>query len=80
MSPKACIGLAAKSQSHIFSRSLEESNIHMIQKIGTMTILLNIISLHCFCSMSADPAIRELGGTCVTTYSGNQTLAISHLE
>src|ERR671921_1856685 len=32
----------------------------MIQKIGTMTVLLNIISLHCFCSMSANPAIREL--------------------
>jgi hypothetical protein len=32
----------------------------MIQKIGTMAILLNIISLHCFCSVSADPAVREL--------------------
>jgi hypothetical protein len=25
-----------------------------------MAILLNIISLHCFCSVSADPAVREL--------------------
>ena len=29
-------------------------------KKGTIAILLNIISLHCFCSVSADPAVREL--------------------
>ena len=52
--------LAAKSQSHIFSRSLGEDTTYMIQKIGTMAILLNIISLHCFCSVSADPVVREL--------------------
>ena len=34
--------------------------IHLIQKIGARTILLNIIFLHCFCSVSADPAVREL--------------------
>jgi hypothetical protein len=32
----------------------------MIQKIGTTTTLLNIITLRGFCSMSADPAIREI--------------------
>jgi hypothetical protein len=32
----------------------------MIQKIGTTTTLLNIITLRGFCSMSADPAIMEL--------------------
>lgn len=32
----------------------------MIQKIATMAILLNILSLHCFCSVSADPTVREL--------------------
>jgi hypothetical protein len=29
-------------------------------KIGSMAILLNIISLHCFCRVSTDPAVREL--------------------
>jgi hypothetical protein len=30
------------------------------KKIGVMTILLNIIFLHCFSSVSADRAVREL--------------------
>ncbi|MCY1154486.1 MAG: hypothetical protein MOP50_966 [Nitrososphaera sp.] len=34
--------------------------IHLIQKIGAMTILLNIIFCIVFCSVSADPAVREL--------------------
>ena len=61
MSAKSRAVVSCKNPSHInFSRSLGEDTTYMIQKIGTMAILLNIISLHCFCSVSADPVVREL--------------------
>jgi hypothetical protein len=82
MSAKSSAVVSCKNLSHTsFQGHLEKTLTYMIQKIGTMAILLNIISMHCF-FVACQPILQSgsLSGTCVTTYSGNQMLAIPHLK
>ena len=81
-SAKACVVVSCKNPNHIsFQGHLEKRHCLHDFKNRHCDYSVNIISLYCFlvaCQLILQ--LASLSGICVTTYSGNQTLAIPHLE